>query len=416
MNDPKAHPSILAGAPGPDRRAFPHPGSVPRWFEPFHVRQPQVARGEITAQVVAGADIVVAPAWLTHRRALESVGESRRAREWTMAAVRVTREGVEAGLERRGGPGAVLVAGPLPDVAAGPEHTTGRRLPVPASAERDTHDQAGILADAGVDLVVLEGRSSFEAARLATETTVDTGRPTWTTLPIEDTHGAPPLVERIAMLVASGAAGLLLELAGTTDPARVTEVLAAAAGTTTVPVGLVTGPSPRLGTDDQLEAWLEAGAGVLGIAAGADPDTLAPLVAARDGLLNALRERQEADRDSLTTWVRDAAGRAPGGRALWLGVRGTDLPSGFAWTVLEHPVDALAALPEGAFRLVISLAPVPPEALARSVEDGGIVALQAHAGQDDDPVERIRNAQLRVQDIATDPDGGVRLICRREER
>ncbi len=254
VTDHTAHPGILAGAPAPDRRAFPHPGSVPRWFEPFHVRQPQVARGEVTAQVVAGADIVVAPAWLTHRRTLEAVGESRRAREWTMAAVRMTREGVEAGLERRGGPGPVLVAGPLPDVAAGPEHATGRRLPVPASAERDTHDQAGILADAGVDLVLLEGRSSFEAARLATETTADTGRPTWTTIPIADAKGTPPLLERIAVLVASGAAGVLLEMDGTPDTARVTGALAAAADTTTVPVGLVTGTSAGLGTDDQLDA------------------------------------------------------------------------------------------------------------------------------------------------------------------
>jgi len=416
VTDHTAHPGILAGAPAPDRRAFPHPGSVPRWFEPFHVRQPQVARGEVTAQVVAGADIVVAPAWLTHRRTLEAVGESRRAREWTMAAVRMTREGVEAGLERRGGPGPVLVAGPLPDVAAGPEHATGRRLPVPASAERDTHDQAGILADAGVDLVLLEGRSSFEAARLATETTADTGRPTWTTIPIADAKGTPPLLERIAVLVASGAAGVLLEMDGTTDTARVTGALAAAADTTTVPVGLVTGTSAGLGTDDQLDAWIQAGAGVLGVAAGADPDALAPLVAARDRLLGALREREEAERTSLAAWVGDAARRAPGGRALWLGAQQTDLPSGFDWTVVATPDDTLRSLPEGAFRLVVCLADVAPEVLARSIEEGGILALQAADGRGVDPIDQVRSAHLRVQDAATTPDGRVRLICRRKER
>lgn len=408
---------ILAGAPAPDRRAFPHPGSVPRWFEPFHVRQPQVARGEITAQVVGGADIVVAPAWLTHRRALEAVGESRRAREWTMAAVRVTREGVEAGLERRGGGhGAVLVAGPLPDVAAGPEHATGRRLPVPASAERDTHDQAGILADAGVDLVLLEVRSSFEAARLATETTVDTGRPTWTTIPIADAEGAPPLVERIAVLAASGAAAVLLELAATTDPTRVTELLADAAGTATLPVGLVTGSSARLGSDEQLDAWVEAGAAVLGIAAGADPDTLGPLVAARDRLLGGLRERAEAAHASLAAWVREAARRAPGGRALWLGAQEVELPGGFDWTVVGTPDESLRPLPDGAFRFVVCLTDTDPVLLARSIEDGGILALQATTGGGVDPIEHARSVQLRVQDVGTAPDGGVRLICRREVR
>src|SRR5690606_33957881 len=93
-------PRILAGAPAPDRRSFPRPGSVARWFEPFHVRQPDVARGEIASQVATGADVVLAPTWLTHRRALEAVGESRRAQAWTTAAVRLAREAVETGMER----------------------------------------------------------------------------------------------------------------------------------------------------------------------------------------------------------------------------------------------------------------------------------------------------------------------------
>lgn len=417
VTDQTARPRILAGAPSADRRSFPRPGSVPRWFEPFHIRQPKVARGEIAAQVAAGADIVLAPTWLTHRRALEVVGESRRAREWSTAAVRMAREAVETGLERREGTRTpALVAGPLPDLAADPDHSTGRRLPVPTSAERDTHDQAGILADAAVDLVLLERRSSFESARLATETTAETGRPTWTTIPIQDADGEPPLLERIAMLAASGAAGVLLELDGTLDTARVTELLSAAARDCEVPIGLVTGDEPVLGTDEQLDAWIDAGASVLGISSGADPDTLAPLVAARDRVDSGVRERLEAERAALTAWVREAAGRAPGGRALWLGTPRTDLPSGFAWTVVEDPEDALASLPEGEFRLVVSLATVPPEALAASVEEGGIVAIEADPDRDEDPVERVRHARLRVQDVAKAPDGRLRLISRREDR
>ena len=183
-------PRILAGAPALDRRAFPRPGSVARWFEPFHVRQPQVARGEIAAQVAAGADVVMAPAWLTHRRALEGVGESRRARAWTDDAVRLAREAVEAGMERRGGEtGPILVAGPLPDVAAGPEHATGRLSSASAAEDRDTHDQAGILADAGVDVLLIEPRTSFEAALQATRISAPAGRPVWATLPAADGPG-----------------------------------------------------------------------------------------------------------------------------------------------------------------------------------------------------------------------------------
>ena len=59
------------------------------------------ARERLASQIVVGADVVVAPTWLTHRRALLSMGETRRAVEWTAAAVRVARDAVEVGLERR---------------------------------------------------------------------------------------------------------------------------------------------------------------------------------------------------------------------------------------------------------------------------------------------------------------------------
>ncbi len=55
------------------------------------------ARERIAAQVAAGADVVVAPTWLTHRRALLPLGETRRAAAWTADAVRVAREAVEIG-------------------------------------------------------------------------------------------------------------------------------------------------------------------------------------------------------------------------------------------------------------------------------------------------------------------------------
>jgi S-methylmethionine-dependent homocysteine/selenocysteine methylase len=208
-------PLVVAGAPALDRRAFPRPGAVARWFEPFHVRQPQVARAEIAGQVAAGADIVVAPAWLTHRRALEAVGESRRAQAWTAAAVRLAREAVEEGLERRpdgaaGDP--VLVAGPLPDIAARPERATGRLLPAAASEERDAHDQAGILADAAVDLLLLEPCASHDATLRSTRVAAETGVPAWVTVPVTEAPGAPPLGERVAMVVASGAAAVLVDV------------------------------------------------------------------------------------------------------------------------------------------------------------------------------------------------------------
>lgn len=408
-------PRILAGATALDRRAFPRPGSVARWFEPFHIRQPKVARGEIAAQVVAGADIVVAPAWLTHRRALGAVGESRRAREWTMAAVRVSREAIEAGLERRedGQARAVLVAGPLPDVSARPEHATGRRLSASASMERDTHDQAGILADAGVDLVLVERRPSLDAARWATEAAADTGTPTWTTIPMS-AAGEPPLAEMVATLVATGAAGVLLDIRDATDAARAQSTLETAMGAERAPMGLIA-ETPRLAVDaDTLDGWVRSGTDVLGITAGADPDALRPLVEARDRVLADRQGRMDAGRAALTAWVRDAAGRAPGGRALWLGTREADRPSGFDWVVIETPEVAGLGLLETAFQLVIDLSGGQIDVLARLVDRGGVIASQAGTPWDRDALAALAGVGLRVLEVSTGPDGQGRLVARRE--
>jgi hypothetical protein len=406
-------PRVLAGAPALDRRAFPRPGSVARWFEPFHVRQTQVARGEITAQVVAGADVVVAPAWLTHRRALEAVGESRRARAWTTDAVRLAREAVDVGLERREGePRPVRIAGPLPDVSAGPDHATGRWLPGSGSGERDIHDQAGILADTGVDLLLLETRPTFEASLQATRVAVAAGRPVWTTIALADGPAEPPLADRVAMLAVAGAEVVLLEPAGAAEPAGVTDLVVPLIATA-VGIGLVADTPPLATTDAAIDAWLEAGVGIVGLGSGADPAALRPLVEARERLLAAARERHDAERTSLEAWLLDAARRAPGGRALWLGAPRPPMPSGFDWTVIE-PTEATrrAPLPAEAFRLVVVLGDIPPEHLAGAVERGGIMALES---ADDEALERLGAAGLRLQATGRSADGRARRIFRRED-
>jgi hypothetical protein len=390
---------------------------VARWFEPFHVRQAQVARGELSAQVAAGADIVVAPAWLTHRRALEGVGESRRARAWTAAAVRLAREAVEGGLERRQADastaGPVLVAGPLPDVSAGPEQATGRLAPAAAADELDTHDQAGILADVGVDLLLLERRSSFDAMLQATRIAVPAGRPVWATLPLVDGPGEPPLVERVAMLAAAGAHTVLVAAPETTDSPGVTGLLAGAMLPGGPALGVAADEPPLAASDADLDAWLEAGVEVLGLLSGATPGAMRPLVDARERLIAGVRDRAAAERSALASWVTDAARRAPGGRALWLGGLAVDPPPGFEWTVLDSTdASTIAELPDEAFRLVIAIADAAPEQLARAVEQGGIVALET--GDDGDRPGRLAALGLRVQELIPAPEGRIRVTCRRE--
>lgn len=414
-------PRILAGAPARDRRAIARPGSVARWFEPFHIRQPQVARGELAAQVAAGADLIVAPAWLTHHRALEPLGESRRARAWTSAAVQVAREAVDQGLERRAEAiaaaaadtdpsqpaadpmptpaGPVLVLGPLPDVAARPEGAHGRLLPVDAAASRDLHDQAGLLADAEVDGVLIEPRRTTDELRDAVGTVVDTGRPAWVLLGQVMTD-VMPLPELLDALAEAGAERVLLP-----DPDPETFAMA------------ITGPHRSIGAwwsdptrvpeATVLDALVDAGADVLALATDATVEGLGPLVAARDRAWAARLATEAADADDLRTWLREAARRAPGGRALWVGPRPGWLPDGFAWTI--GTADTLAAAPESEFRLVATDQATDPRSLARAVAHGGIVAFVGVP----DMLGQLSGTDLEPQVVEERRGDGIRIIARR---
>ncbi len=117
----------------------------------MHVREPGRVRDEMAEQVLAGADILVAPTWLTHRRALVAVAETRRARAWTELAVSLARQAAEVGRERLDVDRPVQVVGVLPDPDAIDEEATGRQLRPDAAAERDERAQIGLLAEAVVD-------------------------------------------------------------------------------------------------------------------------------------------------------------------------------------------------------------------------------------------------------------------------
>ena len=270
---------LLAGSVGPERvpaRPDPEDGD---WYLPLHLRDEDVARERIAAQIAVGADVVVAPTWLTHRRALRPLGETRRAGAWTAAAVRVGRQAVEVGLERREasladldaddtrrGRPRPLVAASLPALDDEAESATGRLLPHEAATERDYRDQAGIIADAEPDLILVEGQQAEADARAAITQAIETGLPAWAALttPALETS---ELSDWIDWAQARGLRRLLL-------PGPLRERAAATAAP--LPWGALA-PS-----DDPLSTWLEAGAGVVAWLDGANPAVVEPLRSAID--------------------------------------------------------------------------------------------------------------------------------------
>jgi hypothetical protein len=373
---------LLAGSSGPERIPARPDRDDADWVLPPHVRDAAAARERIAAQVAAGADVVVAPTWLTHRRALLPLAETRRAADWTAAAVRVARDAVELGSERREAlladttPDDVRRDRPEPRVAAvlppldeQPEAVGGRLLPREAAVRRDYRDQAGLLADAAPDLLLVETPADLASARTAAEEACATGLPVWAALaaPVGDTAAADDWIEW------AGNAGLerlllpMLEAAG-----RV--------GDRPAWGGLLTGPAA-------VPQWLAAGATAL---ARLDGATVAALEPIRTAIDEVERTTVEAARAAERRWlehVRRAANMTSGGPALWLGEGpAAPLPDGFAWL---H-VDATEAhrLPTDRFRLIVARRSFGGAAVL--LERGGVLA--------------------SGEPLAGDPGGGLRTV------
>jgi methionine synthase I (cobalamin-dependent) len=365
-------------------------------------------RQALAAQIEAGADVVVAPAWLTHRRALIEIGESRRATEWTRAAVQLAREAVEEGLPRRGEPRsgeAVLVAGPLPDLDARPEAGSGHLAERGAAADRDRDAQAGILAEAGVDLILVEKHLALEASARSVAAASATGLDVWATIqdagPAGGTADADAEAEAVAM---AGATTILLEVPGlATDAGAPADAFDAAVEGLVrrerrsigvlLPVGLPSAPIERF------RRWLEAGASVLGVSEGAAPDALRPLREAIDAGLEVQRAAREASEAPWRAWVAEAAERAPSGAALWLEGRedrfsesdtnqSGALPTGFAWTRAD--ASELRRLPTGAYRFVVADGDVDVRDVTRLLDEGGIAVARPATHE----VPRLEDAQV----------------------
>ena len=370
---------LLAGSVGPERTPSRRDPDDADWFLPLHLRDTGRARDRIASHITSGADIVVAPTWLTHRRALLPLAETRRAGDWTAAAVRLAREGVEIGLERREGAlaeGPVpegdirrgrprpLVAASLPALSSEEEAgADGRLLPREAATERDYRDQAGLLAEAQPDLLLVEGWQTPDETSLAVEAAASTGLPVWSAAPEQLWHTDPDArrarFERWAAACRDAGAELLL---GTTAPDLADAFRADADGPWGAHLSWIDRDHGRSLQPDALvtetQVWLAAGATAIAMLDGVRSADLAAVREAIDALDVEVLERIRAGEARWLAHVAGAAAIAPGGKAVWLG-RAPDapLPDGFDWLVV--PADEARRLPRDHYRLVVAAEAAP---------------------------------------------------------
>ncbi len=367
---------LLAGSFGPERvPARPHPEDAD-WYLPLHLRDEHGARERIAAQATLGADVIVAPTWLTHRRALLPLGETRRAGAWTAAAVRTARQATELGLERReerlaetpeDDPGhgrpAPLVAASLPALDEEPEVDSGRLLPREAATARDYRDQAGIIADARPDLILVEGQRTEADARSAIGEAVETGLPVWAAL----MPSALATTDTEGWLQWAGAAAVTRLL----FPPPPADRVSAADG------ALHWGAFA--GTPASVPEWLDLGADTIARLDGATVPELEGLREAIDAYEQASLEAERLAGRRRSTALTEAAAIAPGGAAVWVGpLPSTPLPDGFDWLVVGE--DAAPRLPQDRFRLAVASSVEATRALVRTLERGGVLLGPAIGG------------------------------------
>jgi len=391
---------LLAGSVGPERIPVRRDRDEADWFKPPHVRHEQAARDRIAGQVAAGADVVLAPTWLTHRRALLPLGETRQARAWTAAAVRLARDGVEVGLERREealaaapeddvrqGRPTPLIAASLPALDQDPEPGIGQLLPREAATERDYRDQAGLLADAEPDLLLVEGQATEAEVRIAIDEAVDTGLPTWASLGAA-VIATTDLEEWFDHSHDAGIQRLVL-------PPPATSAWAAAEG------DLPWGGAVRAASE--VADWLDAGASVIARLDAASPQVLLSLREAIDEFERAELETARAAEARWWDLLAQAAAIAPGGAALWLGSPPTTpLPEGFEW--IEVDADEMRRLPLEHYRLIASRADLPLDPTPL-LEHGGVLVMSPAGVRRDD-------AELHL--LVLDDTGPPLAIYRRE--
>jgi S-methylmethionine-dependent homocysteine/selenocysteine methylase len=161
-------PILLDAAMGTELQRRGADTRLPLWSARALRDSPELVSAIHREDVAAGADVLTANTFRTHRRTLEKGGLGHRSRELTALAVRLAREA--AG----GGDREVFVAGSLSPLE---DCYRPDLVPDDAALEREHREQAESLAAAGVDLLLLETHNSVRELVAAARAAKKTGLP-----------------------------------------------------------------------------------------------------------------------------------------------------------------------------------------------------------------------------------------------
>lgn len=161
---------VMDGATGTELQRRGVPMDHVAWSATAIVTHPDILRAVHDDYIAAGADLVIANTFGTSRHVLEPAGLGDRVGDLNRRAVAIAREAAAAA------PRPVAVAGSISSFVPRSDHAH----PPPLEAMRASYaEQAKLLAEARVDLVILEMMRDIEHSRLALAAVRATGLPVW---------------------------------------------------------------------------------------------------------------------------------------------------------------------------------------------------------------------------------------------
>lgn len=250
-------PILLDGATGTELNRRAVDTSLPLWSAQALLDAPQVLRQIHADYLRAGAEIITANTFRTHRRSLAKGGLGERARELTRHAVEIARSSL------RGRTVPLEAARHKPRFIAGSiapleDCYSPHLTPPQEECEREHAEMAQNLAEAGVDLILVETMPTIREAVAATRAARATGKPVLTSF-VCNTEGrlfsgetVTAAVEAVAPL---GVAGLLINCTPSTTILRPFEELRAAVKAHAAAVPLITGLYANIGHTNEVNGW-----------------------------------------------------------------------------------------------------------------------------------------------------------------
>ncbi len=248
LTDPR--PLLLDGATGTELERRAVSTALPLWSARALLEAPAVLQQIHADYARAGAEVLTANTFRTHRRSLAAAGLGDRAEALTHQAVAVARAAAEEARTSR----PVYVAGslaPLEDCYC-PE-----RVPPPAECEAEHAEMARHLAAAGVDLILVETMNTIREAAAAVRAARATGLPVLASFVCRSDHAlfsGESVTAAVQAMAPLGVAGLLINCTpATTIGVPFAELRAAVRGQT-APL-LVTGLYANIGHTNDINGW-----------------------------------------------------------------------------------------------------------------------------------------------------------------